>query len=81
MRGEEEGVVGMALFSRGGACDAGVCASGADGCRAPQFGKTPLMLATHRGKLEVARELISQGADIEAKDEVRGGDGAIDECC
>jgi hypothetical protein len=39
------------------------------------------MLAAHGGKLEVARELISKGADIEAKNKVRGAEGAIDECC
>jgi len=38
-------------------------------------------LAAYYGKLEVARELISKGADIEAKDKVRGAEGAIDECC
>ena len=59
-----------------------VCVSCADGCRAPQYGKTPLMLAAEEGQLEVARELISKGADIEAKDDkVRGAEGAIDECC
>ena len=31
--------------------------------------------------MEVARELISKGADIEAKNKVRGAEGAIDECC
>ena len=51
------------------------------GCRAPQDGWTPLMWAAHQGNLEVARELISKGADIEAKDKVRGAEGAIDECC
>ena len=51
------------------------------GCRAPQVGWTLLMWAAHRGNLEVARELISKGADIEAKNEVRGAEGAIDECC
>ena len=51
------------------------------GCRAPQDGWTPLMLAALHGNLEVARELISKGADIEAKDKVRGAEGAIDECC
>ena len=58
-----------------------VCVSCADGCRAPQYGKTPLMLAAEEGQLEVARELISKGADIEAKSEVREAEGAIDECC
>jgi hypothetical protein len=58
-----------------------VCVSCADGCRAPQDGRTPLMCAARGGKLEVARELISKGADIEAKDRVRRGDWAIDECC
>ena len=53
----------------------------ADGCRAPQNGWTPLMWAAMKGKLEVARELISKGADIEAKNKVRGAEGAIDECC
>ena len=51
------------------------------GCRAPQDGWTPLMYAAHFGKLEVARELISKGADIEARDKVREAEGAIDECC
>ena len=51
------------------------------GCRAPQYGRTPLMLAALEGQLEVARELISKGADIEAKNKVRGAEGAIDECC
>ena len=54
------------LGVKGGACDAGVCVSCADGCRAPQDGRTPLMLAALGGNLEVARELISKGADIEA---------------
>ena len=51
------------------------------GCRAPQEGETPLMLAAREGDLEVARELISKGADIEARDKVREAEGAIDECC
>ena len=39
------------------------------------------MLAALEGQLQVARELISKGADIEAKSKVRGAEGAIDECC
>ena len=43
------------------------------GCRAPQNGKTPLMWAICNGFLQVVHELLACGADVEAKDEVRGG--------
>ena len=40
------------------------------GCRAAQDGRTPLILASGNGQLEVVSELLGKGADIEAKDEV-----------
>jgi hypothetical protein len=38
---------------------------------ASQGGNTPLLLAAHKGHLEVARLLLEHGAEKEAKDEVR----------
>ena len=48
--------------------------------RAPQYGQTPLIWAAEKGILEVVRELIAKGADIEAKSEVREG-GRLHDLC
>ena len=49
--------------------------------RAPQDGQTPLMRAAAGGRLEVVRELLAKGADIEAKSKVREEGRLHDWCC
>ena len=46
-----------------------------DLCRVPQDGETPLHLAAHRGRVAVVEQLLAAGADVEAKDTVRGQGG------
>ena len=45
--------------------------------RAPQNGSTPLICAAFTGQSQVVQELLAKGADIEAKDKVRGGAGCM----
>lgn len=60
-------------MEHGDACGLGVLC--ADGCRAPQKSCTPLLLAEMNDELEVGRELVGEGADIEAESKVRRGEG------
>ena len=43
-----------------------------DGTAVSQNGWTPLIAASHNGRLEVVGALLAAGADKEAKDEVGG---------
>ena len=40
-----------------------------------QYGRTPLFMAAWKGKVAVAQVLLGAGANKEAKDTVRGGEG------
>ena len=44
-------------------------------CRAPQDGCTPLHFAVAEGHAAVVEQLLDAGADMEAKDKVRGQGG------
>ena len=71
----------MALAGQGGGVRCWcVCVSCADGCRAPQYGNTPLIRAALNGRLGAVQELLAKGADIEAKNEVREGGRLHDWC-
>ena len=46
-----------------------------DRCPALQSGQTPLHRAAYSGHAAVVEQLLAVGADVEAKDEVRGEGG------
>jgi hypothetical protein len=80
-RGQEgQGMcVGLVLgrLARGDCIDVCECELLTEMGRAPQYGNTPLILAAWNGRLEVVQELLAKGADIEAKNKVRGGGGSM----